>query len=114
MSLSNTRPLHANRDPLTYHDNPYRTRQAANDSAPRKKFVAKGHDSQLQDAQFGKFPVEITTINDAAIFRGTISRRDKWTITLAISSGPDAGCEVIIYKSAIETVLIRKPATVEQ
>lgn len=75
---------------------------------PRKKFVAKGHDSQLQDAQYGKFPVEITTMGDGTVIHGLITRRDKFTITLRITRGTDAGKELIVYKHAIESVLINK------
>lgn len=72
-----------------------------------KRFVAKGHDAQLQDAQHGKFPVEVITMGGEMI-KGTIARRDKFTITLTISSGTDAGCDMILYKHAIESVLVRK------
>lgn len=72
---------------------------------PRKKFVAKGHDSQLQQAQFSKALVEITTMGEVLI-KGTISRRDKFTVTLRLNKGVDAGKELIIYKHAIESILI--------
>lgn len=81
--------------------------------ASRKKFTAKGHDSQLQDAQHGKFPVEIITLNDGSI-KGTISRRDKYTITVNLTSGRDKGKDLIIFKHAIESVLIDKGALAQQ
>lgn len=84
---------------------------------PRKKFVAKGHDSQLQDAQYSKAEVRITTM-DGIVYRGTISRRDKYTITVNIESiGVDtsaAGFDVIIYKHAIESILIKKVAAAKE
>jgi RNA chaperone Hfq len=76
---------------------------------PRKKFVAKGHDSQLQDAQHNKHPVEIMTTSEVTL-AGTISRRDKYTITLRLSRGTDAGKDLIVYKHAIESVLIDRAA----
>lgn len=90
----------------------FRPDQARPDQArpeqPRKKFVAKGHDSQLQDAQYGKFPVEVTTMGDGTVIHGLITRRDKFTITLRITRGTDEGKELIVYKHAIESVLINK------
>jgi len=79
-----------------------------------KRFVAKGHDSQLQDAQHSKVPVEIVTMGDQAAIRGTISRRDKYTITLRLSFGTNAGMDLIIYKHAIESVLIGTATTVSE
>lgn len=73
----------------------------------RKKFVAKGHDAQLQDAQYGKYPVVITTQAGEAIL-GRISRRDKFTITVTLAAGKHAGQDLIVYKHAIESVLIDK------
>lgn len=73
----------------------------------KKKFVAKGHDSQLQDAQYGKHPVEITTLA-GEIIKGTVSRRDKFTITVLLASGGHTGKDLIIYKHAIESVLVDK------
>ena len=75
-----------------------------------RKFVAKGHDSQLQEAQHNKHPVEVLTLNGEDLIHGTISRRDKYTITLKLSKGNDAGKDLIIYKHAIESVLINKEA----
>lgn len=73
---------------------------------PRKKFVAKGHDSQLQDAQHNKFPVEVTMIGDGGVVKGTVSRRDKYTITVNLTSGTEAGKDLMIFKHAIESVMI--------
>lgn len=76
------------------------------DSAPRKKFVAKGHDSQLQEAQHNKFPVEVNML-DGGVVRGTVSRRDKYTITVNMTAGgPNQGKDLMIFKHAIESVLI--------
>lgn len=92
---------------LSSFDRPARTDQ------PRKRFIAKGHDSQLQDAQYSKADVRIVTVTDIE-YVGTISRRDKYTITLNIkrvgNSTLDAGNDVIIYKHAIESVLVKKAA----
>lgn len=113
---SNVRPLHANRDARTYGERTLfqggersepRTPPGTFNGGERKKFVAKGHDAQLQDAQYNKTPAVITTLDGAAI-HGTISRRDKWTITVLLSKGTDAGQELIVYKHAIESVLLSK------
>lgn len=72
--------------------------------APRK-FVAKGHDAQLQDAQMGRLPTTLTLVS-GAVFTGIITKRDKYTITLRHESGSAAGMDEIFYKHAIEGVLI--------
>lgn len=112
---ANVRPLHLNRDAVTYAEGPYRPQSqprprpnfSHSQEGGHKRFVAKGHDAQLQDAQHGKAPVVITTINDA-IIRGTISRRDKWTITVLLDAPSSPGQELMVYKHAIESVLIAK------
>lgn len=73
----------------------------------RKKFVAKGHDSQLQDAQYNKFPVLVTTM-DGGIIEGTVTRRDKYTITVTLGDRAAhlAGKDLMIFKHSIESVLI--------
>ena len=106
--------IHANRDPRT----PDRSFPAANPgqgsypgqgSAPKRKFVAKGHDAQLQEAQLGQIPVELTMMSGISHF-GIITKRDKFTITLTHSDGGDpdrTGCPEIFYKHAIEGVLLK-------
>lgn len=73
------------------------------DGAEKKKFVAKGHDAQLQAAQYDQAEVEVCTLSDI-VFRGTISRRDRYTLTIKDSSG----VEVIVFKSAVESIRIKK------
>ena len=82
--------------------------------APRKKFVAKGHDNQLQDAQHNKFPVEVTMIGDGGVVRGTVSRRDKYTITVNLTAGTNVGKDLMIFKHAIESVMIDRTQTPSQ
>lgn len=77
-----------------------------NPSAPRR-FVAKGHDAQLLDAQNNRFPTAITLTSGLEVF-GNIARRDKFTITLHLSRGADKGKDLLIYKHAIESILIDK------
>lgn len=79
--------------------------QGADTHASRpKKFVAKGHDAQLQEAQYGKFTVTVTPISDPDLFyTGHITRRDKYTVTIL---NPLTGIESIIYKHAIEAIQI--------
>lgn len=83
-----------------------------------KKFVAKGHDAQLEKAQYGRLPVTISLIS-GSVYVGTIVKRDKFTITLrhdaASTVSPDdsriaswAGQDEIFYKHAIEGVLIKQ------
>lgn len=75
----------------------------------RKRFVAKGHDAQLQDAQFSHREVRIVTVGGESA-HGKIIRRDKFTITLEITQGTEAGAHEIFYKHAIESVRIKAPA----
>lgn len=64
-------------------------------SMPKKKFVAKGHDAQLQEAQFNNYEVEVALMSGGEPIIGRITKRDKYTITVA---------GLIIYKHAIETI----------
>jgi Uncharacterized host factor I protein len=104
--------IHANRDPRT-PTTPSYPGQGSNPgqgSFPAKrKFVAKGHDAQLQEAQLGQIPVELTMMSGISHF-GIITKRDKFTITLTHSDGGDpdrTGCPEIFYKHAIEGVLLK-------
>lgn len=88
----------------------YRPRHDSAGADPlRKRFSAKGHDGQLQEAQYAKLPVTVLTMRDVS-YRGTIVRRDRYTITLkasGIGTRTDCGnAEVILYKHAIESILI--------
>ena len=86
--------------------------QAAASDAPRKRFVAKGHDAQLQDAQMNGLPVRITCLSGIMV-KGLIIRRDKYTVTLqheATCDSAEQGDQEIFYKHAIESVLIKKAA----
>lgn len=68
-------------------------------------FKAKGHDRQLEDAQFGKFLTTVYLIGEDDPIVGKITRRDKFTIT--IDDGSDDG-EALIYKHAIRTLRINR------
>jgi sRNA-binding regulator protein Hfq len=101
---------HLNRDPLA--PAPRRVDAQGNGGmrpSGKEKFVAKGHDRQLQDAQFGNIPVVLTLMSGDTV-EGRITRRDKFTITVLLANGMDAGKESIFYKHAIEAVLIDKQA----
>lgn len=119
MNQSNVSHLSSfDRQPLSAPRSRPRTdsRHESSGADQRKKFVAKGHDGQLQDAQYAKHPVTIITMGDIT-YQGTISRRDKYTITLLVdrvgSSTEHAGKDVIIYKHAIESVMVTgKPADI--
>lgn len=76
---------------------------------PKKKFVAKGHDSQLQEAQYGK-STAVVTLMSGDIVIGNIVRRDKFTVTVRLTRGTDVGNELILFKHAIESILIEKAA----
>jgi len=88
---------------------PFRPTQGGTAAAAPKKFVAKGHDAQLQDAQYNNLPVEVVTLLESVI-KGVIVRRDKYTVTLRLSAGTDAGKDLMIYKHAIESILIERTA----
>ena len=86
--------------------------QAAASDAQRKRFVAKGHDAQLQDAQMNGLIVRITCMS-GVMFKGIITRRDKYTVTLqheVTGDNAEQGDQEIFYKHAIESVLIKKAA----
>lgn len=86
--------------------------QAAASEAPRKRFVAKGHDAQLQDAQMNGLLVQITCVSGIVV-KGIITRRDKYTVTLqheVTGDNAEQGDQEIFYKHAIESVLIKKAA----
>lgn len=74
------------------------------------KYVAKGHDAQLQQAMYSKSPVKLHLFGMGAPYSATglITRRDKFTITLAHITGDNYGLEEIFYKHAISSVLIEK------
>lgn len=92
-----------------YTPRPYSPRPDNQDgTAGPRKFVAKGHDAQLQEAQYGTLLVTLTTMSGAVI-TGTVTKRDKFTITLRHSQGENAGQDEIFYKHAIEGVLIARP-----
>ena len=79
------------------------------------KYIAKGHDAQLQQAMYSKSPVTLHLLGMGSPYSitGTIVRRDKFTITLAHLGGDFSGMEEIFYKHAIASVLIEKhPETV--
>lgn len=69
----------------------------------KKPFVPKGHDAQLQDAQFNHREVSIRLMSGDEII-GVITKRDKWTVTVLEH---EAKHSIIIYKHAIETVVIK-------
>ncbi len=86
--------------------------QAAASEASRKRFVAKGHDAQLQDAQMNGLLVQITCVSGIVV-KGIITRRDKYTVTLqheATGDNAEQGDQEIFYKHAIESVLIKNAA----
>lgn len=91
----NVRPLHANRD---YSAQPQRQHAAPR---PNEKFQAKGHDKQLQDAQYGDATVEVETIS-GTFYSGKLVRRDRYTVTLKSATGR----ERIIFKHAIECITV--------
>lgn len=109
--LSSGFPSSGVRKPLERQFTPSSARSET--EQPHRKFVAKGHDSQLQDAQSNKLPVAITLMGGMTV-RGVIARRDKYTITLRYSSGTCEGMDEIYYKHAIESVLIERVVSLPQ
>lgn len=71
----------------------------------KAKFVAKGHDVQLQDAQYNNIPVKVELISDLPSIEGNVVRRDKYTITVREF---DCLNEVLIYKHAIATIVLKR------
>lgn len=96
----NVRPLHANRD---YSAQPQRQHTPRpNDKGP---FQAKGHDKQLQDAQYSLSTLEIETIA-GTFYSGKLVRRDRYTVTILSTTG----VERIIFKHAIESIVVVRAA----
>lgn len=75
-----------------------------------KRFVAKGHDAQLQAAQHDKSHVVVVTLQGDS-YVGELVRRDKYTVTIRPATSVE---EYIIYKHAIESVCITKANTTVQ
>ena len=67
--------------------------------APRKPFVAKGHDAILKSLQDGEQLITITTMGDGTEWTGKMAARDKYTITIQL----DSGIRKTFYKHAIES-----------
>lgn len=82
----------------TYHSTPTPT--------PPRRFVAKGHDAQLEKAQKEGREVFITMMDGSEDIVGVITRRDKWTLTIREF---EATHQVIVYKHAISTIVIKDP-----
>lgn len=74
---------------------------------PKKKFVAKGHDAQLEGAQYGGNKVRLALVAGDKVY-GRVERRDKFTVTLRHDIGDHeaSGLTEIFYKHAIEGVLV--------
>jgi len=88
---ANVRPLHANRDV---------TRDfSRNQNESKPKFEAKGHDRQLQDAQYSGRQIEIETMS-GVLHVGVLIRRDRYTLTLRHSDGRVR----MYFKHAIESI----------
>jgi sRNA-binding regulator protein Hfq len=108
--VNQTNVTHLNRDPRSYGAD---TRPASVTPRPpfnhgdKPKFVAKGHDAQLQDAQINKHPTTLTLMSGDKC-TGVVVKRDKYTITIRHTTGENAGFDEIFYKHAIEGVLIKR------
>ena len=80
---ASVRPLHANRD--VSREFP---RQGRDEHGGKPKFEAKGHDRQLEQAQFGGRQIEIETMS-GALRVGVLIRRDRYTVTLRHPGGSE-------------------------
>lgn len=111
---------HLNRDPKTLFGASSKVDSPRNDNnghfthrlpspAPKRPFVAKGHDAQLMEAQHDGLQTTIVTVSGGE-YVGIIVKRDKFTITLRHDNGAhaEAGQDEIFYKHAIEGVRIRR------
>lgn len=86
-----------------------RSGSTANQDKPAiKKYTAKGHDAQLQNAMYSKSQVRLQLLGKEKSVIGVIVRRDKFTITLQHSLGEFINMEEIFYKHAIESVLVHQ------
>lgn len=113
MEFSQNNISHFNRDVRTEAPkaNAFERGQSSRPQEHRK-FVAKGHDAQLMDAQMNGLQTTIALMSGNAV-TGTIVKRDKFTITLRYSAGTHAGTEEIFYKHAIESVMIVRRETTQ-
>lgn len=105
---------HANRDPRSFYHAHSDARGPSTLRPAQKKFVAKGHDAQLQEAQMSGLVVRVECMDsgiDESVV-GRIMKRDKFTITLR-PTDPIDGEDYIIYKHAIRMIAlpIRKEST---
>jgi len=73
----------------------------------RKKFVAKGHDRLLENAQYGKNRVRLALMDGSNVY-GKVVARDKFTITLQHepSDREESGLAECFYKHSIQGVLV--------
>jgi len=117
--VNQTNVTHLNRDPSSYVGGGFQRatqsggvqqRPPFSHSGDKPKFVAKGHDAQLQDAQINKHPTTISLMSGDKV-NGIVVKRDKFTITLRYTGGTDAGLDEIFYKHAIESVLIKRESS---
>ena len=95
---ANVHPLHTNAG-IQYSAGIQYGRQGHADGQ-QKKFEAKGHDKQLQEAQNARHEVDVCTISGRQ-FNGEITRRDRYTVTIRTDDQT-----LIIFKHAIETIEI--------
>lgn len=113
MSSEQNNVSHLNRDVRREHGSTSEAHRPQRSFTPQpaapRKFIAKGHDAQLMDAQMGKFPTKIR-LSGGSIVDGIITKRDKFTITLKHTSGDFIDQDEIFYKHAIESVMITRPA----
>jgi RNA chaperone Hfq len=109
MSERSTLSLHANRDPRSLGNASPAPRSTEGTSGARKepKFTPKGHDRTLNDAQHAGTVVTLRLVSGDD-YVGTVTRRDKFTITLCHVGGQDDGCLEVVYKHAICGVLLPK------
>lgn len=81
-------------------------RITVNPGVSKGKFIAKGHDALLQEAQHAKTVVKIVAQSGETI-EGVIVKRDKWTVTIAEVDRTASDEFAIVYKHAIETVRVK-------
>ena len=74
-----------------------------NTNQSKAKFVAKGHDAILKNAQDAGSNIEIVTMSGEVII-GKLLNRDKFTVTLM----GDDGRKLTVYKHGIESFAVGK------
>ena len=112
MEFSQNNISHFNRDVRTEAPKASPFERGQSRPQEHRKFVAKGHDAQLMDAQMNALQTTVKLMSGESAI-GIIVKRDKFTITIRYCAGIQTGMEEIFYKHAIESVMIVRRETTQ-